>query len=1070
MRLVPCPTRVRPPRWVSGAILAVGTLVSGCGGGAGGSTTIPPPPITTPTPPDFALGVNPTSVSIPVGGSATTSLTVTPANGFSSPVSVQISGLPSGLFASPSTITVTPGTPLTVTLSALPGTPAATPTLTFTGTAAALTHSATLNVSLTAGGSTMLTTRTQYVRTDAVTEYFTWLNTHWTVYHTATSRFFVTDPFSNHVFVLDAQSQKQVAAIAVPGAFGIDDTPDHSTLYVGTTIGDVYTIDPVQMTVKNRYIASQIGPYGFAAFSALVLADGRIALLGPQGGIPNVDGSTSIAIWNPPDNSITIYGTASGIIGGGAPTQPLCPMGNIGGFARTGDRAAVLLGSIDSDGTLCALTPSTGKFLTTALGGFSMESLFPSPDGRYIVVRSGPGTDQAVFFDAHTLMQLFTINLPSGSVSSESAFTFSADSRTLYFLTDSVVYAYDVASKKPIGWLPNIVVEDTSGGFIVGPSTSPNYGAIDANGVLGGPLEEGFGFVDTTQLRTGAVSTTFSNAFLNPGTGPAAGGTAIQVSEPATVNSQGSVYFGNNPASSLSGSAGSLSFTSPAGNPGPVNVFVFSSDGGMQLIADGFSYGPSILQVTPDKSTAEGGGVGVIYGYGFAAAGATQVPPDLSVRVGGTPATILGVNPNAYNVEPIPYQLQSIYYTIPAGSAGAAVDVSVTTGSGTASDSGALNYLPGLNQFPLAGASLVQGVYDPRRDLYYFTDANKIQVFSLHQGAWLTPISIPAPGAAKQRLWGISLSPDGTKLGVADAGSGVVYLLDPSNTASVKTIPVTPSVPGGVLVLPAGIALTDSGVAYLTVDVQGGTGYHNFYTLDTTSGALTDLKIDGPGLGASDLNLRTVVSADNTRAYFNNDGYAFSFDTATGQMITSAAGPGCCYGDYDLTLAPNQVQLEATSFFLDSDLNGAAPFALNDREVLDTSYVYGTKFSPDGSLLFQPSVQGIDIYDGRVGTLRSRVALRVYLSTNYDAFVSDGTSNVLIAITGTSGDGIAVVDLSSIQEPVPLPYAAKATVASRALKMQSEHYSNHKASAPAHAMRSGARPRVVSHVTNGNLL
>jgi hypothetical protein len=1026
--------------------------------------------VPTPPPPDFVLAVNPTSVSVPAGGSAATSLTVTPANGFSSTVSVQVSGLPSGLFASPSTITVTPGSPVTVTLSALPAQPAATPTLTFTGTSAALTHSALLNVSLTAGGNTTLTTRTQYVRTDAVTEYFAWLNTHWVVYHTATSRFFVTDPQSNHVFVLDAGSQKQIATITVPGAFAIDDTPDHSTLYVGTTVGDVYTIDPIQMTVKHRYIASQIGPYGFAAFSALVLADGRIALLGAQGGIPSVDGSAGIAIWNPPDNSITIYGTASGIIGGGAPTQPLCPMGNIGGFSRTGDRSAVLLGSIDSDGTLCALTPSTGKFLTTALGGFSMENLFPSPDGHYIVVRSGPGMDQAVFFDAHTLMQLFTFNLPSGSVSSESSFTFSADSRTLYFLTDQVVYAYDIASKQPIGWLPNIEVEDTSGGLVVGPATSPNYGAVDATGVLGGPLEQGFGFLDTTRLRSGPVGTTFSNAYLNPSTGPASGGTAVQVSEPAAVNSQGSVFFGKNPVISLAGSGGSISFTSPAGDPGPVNVFAFSDDGGMQLIADAFSYGPSILQVTPDSSTAEGGGIGVIYGYGFVASGATQIPPDLSVKLGGSTAAILRVNSNAYNILSPPFLLQSIYYTIPPGSAGTAVDVSVTTGSGTATASVALNYLPGLKQFPLAGALLVQGVYDPRRDLYYFSDANKIQVFSLHQGAWLTPISIPAPGAAKQRLWGISLSPDGTKLGVADAGSGVVYVLDPSNTGSVKTIPVTPSVPGGVLVLPSGIAMTDSGIAYLTVDVQGGTGYHNFYTLDTTSGVLTDLKIDGPGLGVSDLNLRTVVSADDTRAYFNNDGYAFSFDTATGKMITSAAGPGCCYGDYDLTLAPNQVQLEATSFFLDADLNGAAPFALNDREALDASYVYGTKFSPDGSLLFQPSAQGIDIYDGRVGTLRSRVALPVPLSTNYDAFVSDGTSNVLIAITGAAGAGVAVVDLSSIREPAPLPYAAKALLASRALSVQSEHHSNAKSAAPARAIGSGARPRVIPHVTNGNLV
>jgi hypothetical protein len=104
-----------------------------------------------------------------------------------------------------------------------------------------------------------------------------------------TNHFFVTDPASNHVMVLDAASETKMAKISVPGAFSIDGTPDHSTLYVGTLIGDLYSIDPVAMVVKKRYIGSQIGPSGFFAFSAVVLADGRLALLGEPRGIPSVE-------------------------------------------------------------------------------------------------------------------------------------------------------------------------------------------------------------------------------------------------------------------------------------------------------------------------------------------------------------------------------------------------------------------------------------------------------------------------------------------------------------------------------------------------------------------------------------------------------------------------------------------------------------------------------------------------------------------------------------------------------------------------------------------------------------
>jgi hypothetical protein len=190
------------------------------------------------------------------------------------------------------------------------------------------------------------------------------------------------------------------------------------------------------------------------------------------------------------------------------------------------------------------------------------------------------------------------------------------------------------------------------------------------------------------------------------------------------------------------------------------------------------------------------------------------------------------------------------------------------------------------------------------------------------------------------------------------------------------------------------------------------------------------------------LNLRTILSADGTRAYFNNDGAHFSIDTASGAIFNSSVGPSCCYGDEDLALAANQVQLQATGYLYDSDLNGAAAHAYNDREASDISYVYGTKFSPDGSLLFQPSTQGLDIYDGRIGTLLSRLAISAPLSTNYDALVSDGRDSILVAITGTSGNGIAVLDVSSFQEPAPLPYAIKPAATLNGTKARGSAHSN----------------------------
>jgi hypothetical protein len=163
-------------------------------------------------------------------------------------------------------------------------------------------------------------------------------------------------------------------------------------------------------------------------------------------------------------------------------------------------------------------------------------------------------------------------------------------------------------------------------------------------------------------------------------------------------------------------------------------------------------------------------------------------------------------------------------------------------------------------------------------------------------------------------------------------------------------------------------------------------------------------------------------SAVNSKTFFNNDGAVFSVDTATDAVSYAADDPGCCYGDYELTLSADQTGLEATSYLYDVNLNTESHLVLSDRDSLNITYVYGTKLSPDGALLFQPSTNGVDVFDGRLGTLRERISLPFALSQNFDALVSDGTDNVLIAITGQTGSGIAIIDFSSLSEPAPLPY------------------------------------------------
>jgi hypothetical protein len=106
---------------------------------------------TTPTTPDFTLSATPATVSLTANGTpATVSLLATAQDGFSGNVQVTITGLPAGVTAQPSAITLTPGTAATLTLTAPSGTAAGSSTVTLTGTSGSLTHTASVAVSVTA--------------------------------------------------------------------------------------------------------------------------------------------------------------------------------------------------------------------------------------------------------------------------------------------------------------------------------------------------------------------------------------------------------------------------------------------------------------------------------------------------------------------------------------------------------------------------------------------------------------------------------------------------------------------------------------------------------------------------------------------------------------------------------------------------------------------------------------------------------------------------------------------------------------------------------------------------------
>ena len=111
---------------------------------------------------DFAITASPSYLSIPPGGSVTSTITVQSLGVFFSPIDLTSSGLPDGMTLAFGTNPVTPliggtaSSDVTVTVS---GAAAGTHMITITGTSGSLTHSTTLTVQVT-GGACLIATAT----------------------------------------------------------------------------------------------------------------------------------------------------------------------------------------------------------------------------------------------------------------------------------------------------------------------------------------------------------------------------------------------------------------------------------------------------------------------------------------------------------------------------------------------------------------------------------------------------------------------------------------------------------------------------------------------------------------------------------------------------------------------------------------------------------------------------------------------------------------------------------------------------------------------------------------------
>jgi hypothetical protein len=101
-------------------------------------------------PNDFSIAATPASVSVGQGSTSNTTVSTTVVKGSAQPVSLSVSGLPSGVSGSLSPTTVTAGGSSTLTLTAAGGAPIGTSTVDVTGTEGAASHVVSIPLTVTA--------------------------------------------------------------------------------------------------------------------------------------------------------------------------------------------------------------------------------------------------------------------------------------------------------------------------------------------------------------------------------------------------------------------------------------------------------------------------------------------------------------------------------------------------------------------------------------------------------------------------------------------------------------------------------------------------------------------------------------------------------------------------------------------------------------------------------------------------------------------------------------------------------------------------------------------------------
>jgi len=1002
----------------------LGLLLLACSSCGGGTAYIQPPP---PPQADFTIGFSSNSVNVQQGAtSPAVSLSINPVNGFTGAVQVTLSGLPNGIVSNPqSPFSVAAGASTPVLFSAANNAATGNFPIMAIGTSGSLSHPANLALNIQTGVAANLP-RTTYVRTDstpAMDDPAGEPRQRRLAYDPAHQLLFAANRAMNRVEIFSITSATRAGQVTIPGVSSADLSADGTTIWIGTVTEQVAAIDTTSLQIKARYEIAGLQPLPNTLFDRpeelLALSSGKLMMRLRQ----SQTGEALLAIWDPSSNTLTNLTS----------TAPQLFQNGLGAMARTGDQTKVLVAANDSSGEL-AIYDANGNLLAGphGLGSGTTPLVAANPDGsRFAVVFASNGATQVLLLDG-SLNQLSAY-----STSSVNGMVFSIDGLYLYVGENTaappLVTVLDGNSLNAIGHVPDL--------WLAGRRSEIE--AADSTKLVFGIVNRGLSFLDAANPGSlpASVPSFTAPPIGQPSEGPSAGGTTIVLTG-QNFEPTAQLSIGTQTASgvTVTGPTQINTTSTPSATSGPVNITAYFPSGWLALAPSAFSYGPQILQILPNAGNPSGGDTVQIYGHGFG-----NDPTKITVAIGGASATVQKTD-NLATIAPslgldatYPFPLERITLQTPSGAPGKA-DLAITSPAGSITATKSFQYLQSENFYPKPSFDKFI-LYDQGRQQLYLSDIAGVDIFDLATGVLHTG-SLEPPGGPPPdtELRGLSLTPDGTQLVVADFGAQNIYLFDPDTLAgtSVSVGGVAGFADSG----PARVAATSTQSVFVGLNVESG-----------SSGACTsclgqlNLSASPPTIqAASQPEVMSLTGAPLVQSSGDGSQVFVAFGTAPGGPLAlwNASTPNQ-FATFTANDAATDLGAAADGTVFALQANGTteirnANFSLTavpaNPELLQIPgrvQVPGVTVHPSGALIYQPfltgpagnaGVQGgIDIIDTNSGTLRLRILLPQQFMTDVDGMhgcflTTDENGQRLFAITSKDGTaqnaGVTVLTLANV--------------------------------------------------------